>query len=132
MKKGFSQVERKYGIKRLKIFYVYRIEQLSKSNSSRVRLKSVNFNSTATFRCEVSADEPDFQTIQRRANMTVIRKYMMLSWRGSVSQCFALPCYPFYDYDLVVSPFSSPSLYTFYPFCLVLILWPDSHSTSFN
>ncbi len=89
---------------KLKIFYVYQIIQLSKSNSSRVRLKSVNFNTTATFRCEVSADEPDFQTIQRRANMTVIRKYMMLSWRGSVSQCFALPCYPFFMIMISSSP----------------------------
>lgn len=46
---------------------------LARSNNSRVTLKSVNFNSSATFRCEVSADEPDFETVYRRANMTVIQ-----------------------------------------------------------
>ena len=70
---------KKYIIKYILSYLPYFLQQLAKSNSSRVRLKSVNFNTTATFRCEVSADEPDFQTIQRRANMTVIRKYMMLS-----------------------------------------------------
>ena len=38
-------------------------------------LKNVNLNTSATFRCEVSADEPDFQTVMRQANLTVIRKF---------------------------------------------------------
>lgn len=61
-----------------------------------MKLKSVNFNTTATFRCEVSADEPDFQTVHRRANMTVIRKCLPpVSWAICT----------FYDYSLFLASF---------------------------
>lgn len=49
---------------------------MDRSNSSRVTLTSVNFNTSGTFRCEVSADAPDFQTVHKRANMTIFRAYI--------------------------------------------------------
>lgn len=42
------------------------------SNSSRVTLNSVNFNTTATYRCEVSGDAPEFRTAIKSAVLTVI------------------------------------------------------------
>jgi len=46
---------------------------VTQSNSSRVVLKSVNFDTSATYRCEVSTDLPYFQTFHGHANMTVIK-----------------------------------------------------------
>ncbi|XKL65470.1 hypothetical protein PGB90_008890 [Kerria lacca] len=45
---------------------------LSKSNMTVITLKPLNFNSTGSYRCEVSTDGPNFETVVRNGNMTVI------------------------------------------------------------
>ena len=52
--------------------------QESQSDSIRVTLHSVDFNTSAPFRCEVSTDKPYFHTVIKSAKMTVISEYLHL------------------------------------------------------
>lgn len=42
------------------------------SNSKKVHLKGVTLKSTGTYRCEISAEEPDFKTVQGEGQMIVV------------------------------------------------------------
>ena len=44
------------------------------SNESMVSIRDVKRANTGTYRCEVSAEAPDFETDYREANMSVIGK----------------------------------------------------------
>ena len=45
------------------------------SNSKKVYLKGVTLKSTGTYRCEISAEEPDFKTVTGEQKLEVICKY---------------------------------------------------------
>lgn len=45
------------------------------SNSKKVYLKSLTLKSTGTYRCEISAEEPDFKTVTDERKLEVICKY---------------------------------------------------------
>ena len=49
--------------------------QVTQSNSSRVVLQSINFDTSATYCCEVSTDLPYFQTYRGHGNLTVISEF---------------------------------------------------------
>ncbi|XP_034231312.1 uncharacterized protein LOC117639596 [Thrips palmi] len=44
----------------------------SKSYDTRVTLRPLYYNTSGTFRCEVSADAPKFETVHQESNMTVL------------------------------------------------------------
>lgn len=46
----------------------------SQSNSKKVYLKGVTLKSTGVYRCEVSAEEPDFKTVTGEGKLEVICK----------------------------------------------------------
>lgn len=54
--------------------FIYLI-QLSKSGSQSVYLREVDLNSAGTYRCEVSAEAPEFQTVEAEKEMKVFGTY---------------------------------------------------------
>jgi hypothetical protein len=56
------------------------------SNSKKVALKSVTLKSTGTYRCEISAEEPDFKTVSGEQKLEVICEYF--SFIRSFTQLF--------------------------------------------
>lgn len=48
--------------------------QLSKSNMTEITLYPLSFNSTGSYYCEVSTDGPNFDTVVKSGNMTVMGK----------------------------------------------------------
>ena len=48
--------------------------QLSKSNETQVVLRNIQHSNNGTYRCEVSAEAPYFETDFKEANMSVIGK----------------------------------------------------------
>lgn len=49
--------------------------QNSASNSKKVFLRGLTLKSTGLYRCEVSAEEPDFKTVTGEGRLEVICKY---------------------------------------------------------
>lgn len=45
------------------------------SNSKKVYLKGVTLKSTGIYRCEISAEEPDFKTVQGEGQLVVVCKF---------------------------------------------------------
>lgn len=65
------------------------------SNSKRVYLKAVTLKSTGVYRCEISAEEPDFKTVQGEGRLEVVCKYnrcafLRKSWLSSSENCVAI------------------------------------------
>jgi len=52
--------------------------QIDKSNSNEVVLKSLELSSSGTYRCEVSAEAPSFQTVFQDRDMITVG---MLQWK---------------------------------------------------
>jgi len=48
--------------------------QLQKSGSTNVTLINLQFNTSGTYRCEVSTEAPNFETVAQNSNMTVMGK----------------------------------------------------------
>lgn len=48
--------------------------QIDKSNSTEVVLKSLELSSSGTYRCEVSAEAPSFQTVFQDRDMITVGK----------------------------------------------------------
>ncbi|RWS27626.1 beat protein-like protein, partial [Leptotrombidium deliense] len=48
---------------------------MSKSNYSNVYLRDTDIFSGGTFRCEVSADAPSFQTVSKEKDIIIYREY---------------------------------------------------------
>merc|ERR1719350_1829221 len=46
---------------------------LENSDSRRVELSRVNLDTSGTFMCEVSGEAPRFQTVEARADLTIIK-----------------------------------------------------------
>lgn len=55
-----------------KLFLCY--QQHQASNSKKVYLKGVTLKSTGVYRCEISAEEPDFKTVQGEGKLEVVCK----------------------------------------------------------
>jgi hypothetical protein len=49
--------------------------QLQKSDYRSVTLVNLQFNTSGTYRCEVSTEAPNFETVAQNSNMTVMGKY---------------------------------------------------------
>jgi len=48
---------------------------MAASTSKKVFLRGVTLKSTGLYRCEVSAEEPDFKTVQGEGKLEVVCKY---------------------------------------------------------
>lgn len=55
--------------------FSFPILQRQASNSKKVYLKGVTLKSTGVYRCEISAEEPDFKTVQGEGKLEVVCKY---------------------------------------------------------
>ncbi|KAE8745687.1 hypothetical protein FOCC_FOCC007571, partial [Frankliniella occidentalis] len=51
------------------------------ASDTKVTLTQLTFNSSGTYRCEVSADAPKFETVHRESNMTVM---VVVAWSGGL------------------------------------------------
>lgn len=59
--------------------FSYIFHPQSQSNSKKVYLKGVTLKSTGVYRCEVSAEEPDFKTVTGEGKLEVICKCIFKS-----------------------------------------------------
>lgn len=57
------------------IIYLFSSLQHQLSNSKKVHLKGVTLKSTGIYRCEISAEEPDFKTVQGEGQLVVVCKF---------------------------------------------------------
>lgn len=57
------------------------------SNSKKVYLKGVTLKSTGLYRCEISAEEPDFKTVAGEGKLEVVCKLETLR-NPLILQCF--------------------------------------------
>jgi hypothetical protein len=48
--------------------------QLQNSDMSRVTLTNLQFNTSGNYKCEVSTEAPNFETVAQSSNMTVMGK----------------------------------------------------------
>ena len=48
--------------------------QVQKSDMNRVTLIDLHFNTTGNYKCEVSTEAPNFQTVAQNSSMTVMGK----------------------------------------------------------
>lgn len=58
------------------IHYLCSLSQHANSNSKKVILRNVTLRSSGSYRCEISAEEPDFKTVQGEGQLTVVCKYL--------------------------------------------------------
>lgn len=61
-------------IKILELLHFSHSLQHQNSNSKKVILRNVTLKSTGTYRCEISAEQPDFKTVQGEGLLTVVCK----------------------------------------------------------
>lgn len=55
-----------------RIFHFF--PQISRSNKTTVTLYNLSFNSSGNYRCEVSKEGPNFETVVRNGDMRVMGK----------------------------------------------------------
>jgi hypothetical protein len=53
--------------------------QFVNSNSKKVILRNLTLRTSGNYRCEISAEEPDFKTVQGEGQLTVVCKYFIYS-----------------------------------------------------
>lgn len=74
----------------MKHFSLYFVSQHEQSNSKKVHLKSVTLKSTGVYRCEISAEEPDFKTVQGEGQLVVVCKFLKLIFNDVDSICLEI------------------------------------------
>lgn len=69
----YDRICSRFSSKFKSIFYT--LPQHQASTSKKVYLKAVTLKSTGVYRCEISAEEPDFKTVQGEGKLEVVCEY---------------------------------------------------------
>lgn len=74
--------------------HVFAIFQLSRSGKSSVYLKSIDLNTGGLYRCEVSAEAPEFKTAEMEKEIKVYGKGKWMETYSSLSHPYLFPPHP--------------------------------------